>query len=113
MGYHSVLQAQVDAPSGEIRQKIILRAKEEQLFDAIDELGEVRVLFYGEGKYYDEWMVPFYEYCAALGCFGSFERTGEEFGDVESVRITPGKIERRWARFPEESDVTTEVPMVA
>jgi len=111
MGYHSVMQAQLDAPSKEVLEKVILRAEQEQLFEDIEMLGEIRVLFYGTGKYYDEWMVPFYEYCAALGCFGSFDRTGEEFGDIERVNIMPGKVERRWARFPDESDVTLEVPV--
>lgn len=113
MGYYSTINGAIEAPSREILAEILEMAKAEDLFDEMDvESGSTRATFYGRGKYYDEWMVPFYEACASRGCTGTFERTGEEFGDMEQVDIYPGKIERRYAEFPPPGEGTIiEVPL--
>jgi hypothetical protein len=100
MGYYSTINGEIKAPSMEILDKILKEA--EDLFEGIDALSKTPVgILYGHGKYYDEWTLPFYELCASLGCTGHFERTGEEFGDMERVDISPGKIERRYTFLPD------------
>jgi hypothetical protein len=101
MGYYSTISGEITAPTKEIRNEIIQKIEDEDLFSTIDLHDDTNITLWGEGKYYDQWMVPFYELCASLGCEGCFERTGESFGDMEQVDIYPGKIERRYATLPD------------
>jgi hypothetical protein len=111
MACNSTIIGEIEAPSVEALNKILDVA--EELFDKIDTSDETPAAeFYGIGKYYDESTVPFYGLCASLGCTGYFEITGEWPDDMERVDISPGKIERRYAVFPNqgEGDIT-EVPL--
>ncbi len=109
MGYYSDMNGEITAPSKKTLEKIVKAAKD--LFDNI-ERSDLTILVYGTGKYYDDWMVPFYKLCASYGCIANFRRKGEDFEDLEETDIKPRIIERRFAFFPKPGEgEITNVPL--